>query len=151
LNTSFQLKSIPVGYIEKQISIENGNYIKIIHEQKILTIFNIYYIVFFLIFIYLITTKLKKCYECIFNLLKKKTIKHIKFNETMNDLQCTICLEEFILKEKICILECNHIFHIKCINNWIITKYDNAKCPNCNSNIITFGTSEPLLNRLSDT
>ena len=44
------------------------------------------------------------------------------------------------------------IFNINlCINDWINIKYDNAKCSNCNSNIITLETNQSLLNRMSDT
>ena len=53
--------------------------------------------------------------------------------------ECSICLE-LLNKGDLAILDCNHIFHLKCINNWL--SYDiksNKKvfylkntCPLCN-------------------
>lgn len=47
---------------------------------------------------------------------------------------CSICLEEFKLKEKVRIIECpgRHIYHVLCIDKWFISK---KTCPNCNFKI----------------
>lgn len=45
---------------------------------------------------------------------------------------CTICLQKFRDNiSKICILTCNHIFHYKCLYNWLISN-KHWKCPICN-------------------
>ena len=46
--------------------------------------------------------------------------------------ECSICLEEYSLEEKICYLPCFHYFHSECIKNW--TKKSN-RCPLCNNEI----------------
>ena len=58
-------------------------------------------------------------------------------------LECSICLEEDDKEQYI--LECNHSFHIHCLNKWIYSskkkKTDNiyhSTCPICRSNIIIF-------------
>ena len=50
---------------------------------------------------------------------------------------CTICIEDFKEnKSKVSITPCNHIFHYKCLSNWLIKNVINPKCPNCNYNIV---------------
>ena len=45
---------------------------------------------------------------------------------------CTICLQKFKDNvSKICILACNHIFHYKCLFDWLINN-KHWKCPICN-------------------
>ena len=44
---------------------------------------------------------------------------------------CAICLEEFEVREKICILNCKHGFHRKCICHAI---FFHTECPCCKSN-----------------
>ncbi len=42
-------------------------------------------------------------------------------NETSDNSQiCPICLENFVIKDKIVILNCMHKFHINCIKPWFI-------------------------------
>lgn len=51
--------------------------------------------------------------------------------------RCTICLEGFIDKQEVCSLVCRHIFHKKCIANWLKEKQrPNMNCPVCNKNIL---------------
>ena len=46
---------------------------------------------------------------------------------------CSICLNDFVTKEEIRrIKKCNHAFHVKCIDEWLIQK---AVCPNCNKRL----------------
>ena len=44
-----------------------------------------------------------------------------------NDI-CSICLENFIKKDKIITLGCDHYYHVECITNWL--KKDET-CPLC--------------------
>lgn len=47
---------------------------------------------------------------------------------------CSICLEEFKVKEKVRVIECpgKHIYHVLCIDKWFVSK---KTCPNCNFKI----------------
>lgn len=45
---------------------------------------------------------------------------------------CMICLESFIIGRKIITLPCFHIFHVKCISNWLKKK---RSCPICKYSI----------------
>lgn len=50
---------------------------------------------------------------------------------------CTICIEDFKEKRsKVSITPCKHIFHYKCLSNWLINNSINPKCPNCNYNLL---------------
>lgn len=49
-----------------------------------------------------------------------------KFNE------CTICIENFKNKSVVVVTPCNHLFHFRCLENWINKKAVDPKCPNCN-------------------
>ena len=46
--------------------------------------------------------------------------------------ECSICLEEYIIKNKISYLPCFHFFHSTCIKKWLKTS---KKCPLCNIDI----------------
>lgn len=50
---------------------------------------------------------------------------------------CTICIEDFKDKRsRVSITPCKHIFHFKCLSNWLINNSINPKCPNCNYNLL---------------
>ena len=51
---------------------------------------------------------------------------------------CSICLENFKKKSIVSITPCNHVFHFKCIKNWLYKNIKNPKCPNCNKDVLTF-------------
>ena len=42
--------------------------------------------------------------------------------------QCTICISEFTLDEKLTTLECGHTYHHECITEWY---QKNQACPIC--------------------
>ena len=58
-------------------------------------------------------------------------ISEIIYNES-KDIQCCICLESLPVGQKIAKLDCKHIFHIKCINDWCKRK---TVCPLCRKSI----------------
>lgn len=37
--------------------------------------------------------------------------------------ECTICLEDFMDKDELRVLPCNHQFHIICIDSWLTTRH----------------------------
>lgn len=45
---------------------------------------------------------------------------------------CSICLNNVKFDEVVRILECKHVYHIKCIDKWF---EKNTKCPNCRHNL----------------
>lgn len=50
---------------------------------------------------------------------------------------CVICIEKFANREKVCALQCQHLFHRRCIANWLKDKdKPNMNCPVCNKNIL---------------
>ena len=50
---------------------------------------------------------------------------------------CTICIEDFKDKRsRVSVTPCKHIFHFRCLSNWLINNSINPKCPNCNYNLL---------------
>ena len=49
---------------------------------------------------------------------------------------CSICLAEFKKKSKVSITSCKHVFHCKCIYDWLYRNIRNPKCPNCNHELL---------------
>ena len=47
--------------------------------------------------------------------------------------ECVICFDKYEKKDKITTLECNHIFHHKCIVGWT---NQNKSCPLCRINLL---------------
>lgn len=49
--------------------------------------------------------------------------------------KCVICLNNINISDKENYkLECNHIYHTKCIMNWFRTASSSGRCPMCNDN-----------------
>lgn len=58
--------------------------------------------------------------------------------------KCSICLDKFVpLQLRVLVLECHHLFHEKCLSNWLINF--RRSCPLCN-NTIRPSENLPLLN-----
>ena len=77
------------------------------------------------------------------NELLKTTLAPTKYNKLLGDKHgnpssvCTICIEEFKEgKSKVSITTCQHVFHFKCLSNWLRQNVLNPKCPNCNYNLL---------------
>ena len=64
------------------------------------------------------------------NLIEKSNLKLLQQNEKNNF--CIICQDNIKLNEIIRIINCSHLFHVNCIDNWFI---ENKKCPMCNFEI----------------
>lgn len=61
-----------------------------------------------------------------------------KYSELLNnsDEKCSICLENFKNNDNIRKIECNHLFHLYCIDKWLLE--ESYKCPNCKSKIANY-------------
>lgn len=55
------------------------------------------------------------------------TKEHVNLN-----LQCPICMDDYIESEKVKELNCNHFFHAPCISEWLKL---HATCPTCRTNL----------------
>ena len=52
----------------------------------------------------------------------------IRHEEGNNVDECSICLQNNNKNESITTYECNHNFHLNCLNEWV---KNNPNCPNC--------------------
>ena len=80
-----------------------------------------------------------KRYSSIVNYGKLSTYRDLINNNNETPKNCSICLEEYLLDDKIIRIKCNHIFHTNCLEQWniISTKPSNiVRCPLCNNGII---------------
>uniref|UniRef100_A0A1I8ILT1 RING-type domain-containing protein n=1 Tax=Macrostomum lignano TaxID=282301 RepID=A0A1I8ILT1_9PLAT len=60
--------------------------------------------------------------------LKKLTVKKFEKGKDLYDC-CAICLEDFVPGEKLRILPCNHAYHTKCVDPWLLKS--RSTCPVC--------------------
>lgn len=78
--------------------------------------------------------------------LFKTILSARKYEKTHNKIdcpRCTICYEDFeVSNSVVSITPCQHIFHYKCINNWLNQNILNPKCPNCNFDLMTIDISK---------
>jgi len=76
------------------------------------------------------------------NKLNKKYIKKLNNDNKQNidnTDQCPICFKDINTKDKILVLDCKHVFCVKCAQDWVKTRVSNGQtpdCPICRSNII---------------
>ncbi len=57
-----------------------------------------------------------------------KPTDHVVVKKDFENNECIICLEKMKMDDKIKILECGHIYHYECINDWFKRK---KECPIC--------------------
>ena len=78
-----------------------------------------------------------------FKKLKKQFIKELdvyqyknkdKFDSSLIEEECSICLSKYKITDMLKILPCKHGFHKKCIKKWLSDDQHN-KCPLCNLDI----------------
>ena len=76
-------------------------------------------------------------YEDVKVTLSKKDVNsipdHVCEGNNHEKNRCSICLSKYIKGSKIKTLSCNHQFHSKCIDKWLL-KY-NDKCPLCKTKV----------------
>ena len=117
-NLHFQLNSTIVHLYEREIKLLNDIYSKLninIHINSISYTDHIEEVVN--------NKYAKKDSSSIISKFKSK-----KYKGENNKYQCTVCLENIEKGDKITKLDCKHIFHTDCINEWV--SRDNT-CPCC--------------------
>jgi len=64
------------------------------------------------------------------NLISINLIPTVEISEAQVSakISCSICIEDFFLGEKVKQLECDHLFHVPCIDKWL---KQNGSCPVC--------------------
>lgn len=53
------------------------------------------------------------------------------FSKSYKSDICSICLENIEVRQQTCNLDCNHIFHKKCLKKYLNKNLMNFSCPNC--------------------
>ncbi len=87
-------------------------------------------------------------------IIEEQQLKKKKIEELLNDPEClgskickkeyekygnncTICLEEFkVDKDYVSVTPCEHVFHYKCLSNYMKKSITNTHCPNCNGDLL---------------
>ena len=65
--------------------------------------------------------------------------EYTKSHNKIDCPKCTICYEDFeIYNSVVSITPCQHIFHYRCLHNWLNKNaINNPKCPNCNFDLMS--------------
>mmetsp|Transcript_28105 Transcript_28105/g.26961 ORF Transcript_28105/g.26961 Transcript_28105/m.26961 type:complete len:382 (+) Transcript_28105:185-1330(+) len=71
--------------------------------------------------------------EDIISTLPLITISHDHLRQNGDDNSCPICLNELALGEEARVLQCKHLFHKLCVDEWLRV---NATCPTCRTSVI---------------
>ena len=58
----------------------------------------------------------------------------MKYQSSLENAECAICMLDYQIGEKQRKLRCNHVFHRACINIWIVQR-SNQTCPLCRAPI----------------
>lgn len=88
-----------------------------------------------MIIIFLRTEDTQETYEVEWRRMDSEEINMlttINCNEEMTKESCSICLDDYVMEDKITVLPCGHKYHYNCISNWLKR---NAVCPLCKREI----------------
>ncbi|CAK7343576.1 unnamed protein product [Dovyalis caffra] len=62
--------------------------------------------------------------------------------------ECPICLGEFVVGEKVRVLpKCNHGFHVRCIDTWLLS---HSSCPNCRHSLLEPATDSSAAQEVTE-
>jgi hypothetical protein len=67
--------------------------------------------------------------DCRLSQAQAKMLQSITALETGT---CSICIDEWAVKDELAKLSCGHVFHSTCIQRWVVRS---ASCPECRSNV----------------
>ena len=90
--------------------------------------------------------KIKELFEN--ELAPIKYNKNLGFKDGNACTVCTICIEDFKVDiSKVSVTPCQHVFHFKCLNDWLMKNLLHPKCPNCNYNLLQEKKNDCLRNQ----
>ena len=69
--------------------------------------------------------------ECKHDIIPNIKLETIRYTESDHNT-CVICLSDYSVGERLSRLECSHVYHNKCINEWFNTT---LSCPTCRSDV----------------
>ena len=106
----------------------------------VLTIITIMFFILLLVVILLcIQCCFSICYECFCHRRNQQDIEMVSINVSdytvpieNDDGKCVICIDELEMKETCKMINCNHVFHKECIQDWLNVKHN---CPICRTSI----------------
>jgi len=73
--------------------------------------------------------------------LKKIPTKKFVAGDEENYETCCICLDDYLIGDKLRILPCNHAYHMKCIDPWLLK--NKRVCPQCRKKVFAAGEVPP--------
>ena len=73
--------------------------------------------------------------------LKKIPTKKFEAGDEERYETCCICLDDYVLGDKLRILPCDHAYHMKCIDPWLLK--NKRVCPQCRKKVFASGEVPP--------
>jgi len=73
--------------------------------------------------------------------LKKIPTKKFQAGDESHYETCCICLDDYVVGEKLRILPCDHAYHMKCIDPWLLK--NKRVCPQCRKKVFANGEVPP--------
>jgi len=73
--------------------------------------------------------------------LKKIPTKKFVAGDEAHYETCCICLDDYVIGDKLRILPCDHAYHIKCIDPWLLK--NKRVCPQCRKKVFASGEVPP--------
>jgi hypothetical protein len=77
----------------------------------------------------------------------RQYISSVDEAEIVNSEKCVICLDDYDYDNNVGKLRCNHCYHQKCIERWLMEK---TVCPLCKYNVLSSDNRELVLDDNSD-
>jgi len=73
--------------------------------------------------------------------LKKIPTKKFVTGDEAHYETCCICLDDYVIGDKLRILPCQHAYHMKCIDPWLLK--NKRVCPQCRKKVFASGEAPP--------
>jgi len=73
--------------------------------------------------------------------LKKIPTKKFSAGDEEHYETCCICLDDYVIGDKLRVLPCDHAYHVKCIDPWLLK--NKRVCPQCRKKVFASGEVPP--------